>query len=105
MHTARPRTPRYPFLAAVKLTDLRSETQLLAETADLSLTGCYVETMTPFPVGTEVSAKLTHAKSIVLALGTVIHSQPEEGMGIAFTVIEPSYQAVLEGWLSELGGV
>jgi hypothetical protein len=36
------------------------------------------------------------------ALGNMMYSKPKYGMGIAFTEMEPSSQAILEKWLPSL---
>ena len=96
------RASRYPFAASIELTDVRSERLLTARTTNLSLFGCYVYTTGPFPVGTKVSLKITHGGTSLAALGKVVHSKPNSGMGVAFTAIEPPSQAILEKWLASL---
>ncbi len=96
------RASRYPFAANIELADVRSETLLTARTTNLSLFGCYVDTAEPFPEGTKVSLRITHGGTILAALGRVAHSEPNFGMGLAFTTIEPRSQAILEKWLASL---
>ena len=96
------RASRYPFAASIELTDVRSERLLTARTMNLSLFGCYVHTTDPFPVGTKVSLRITHGGTNLAALGKVVHSKPNSGMGVAFTAIEPPSQAILEKWLASL---
>ncbi len=96
------RASRYPFAASIELTDVRSERLLTARTMNLSLFGCYVHTTDPFPVGTKVSLRITHGGTSLAALGKVVHSKPNSGMGVAFTAIEPPSQAILEKWLATL---
>ena len=96
------RASRYPFAASIELTDVRSERLLTARTTNLSLFGCYVHTTDPFPQGTKVSLRITHGGTSLAALGKVVHSEPNSGMGIAFTTVEPPSQAILEKWLASL---
>jgi PilZ domain len=98
------RAPRHPFVASAELIEMASEARLTAQTSDLSLTGCYFDTVNPFPVGTRVKLKLAHANASFEAFGTVVHSQPNMGMGVAFTRIEPDYLTVLERWIGALSG-
>ena len=95
---------RYPFVASAELTEMQSQTAVKARTSDLSASGCYVDSMNPFASGGQVSLRLTHHERTFEALGTVVHSQPGMGMGIAFTHIEPNQRVVLEKWLAELRG-
>jgi hypothetical protein len=95
------RTPRYPLIATAKVTELLTDTQLEARTSDLSIVGCYLEMMNPFPSGTEVRLQIVHKDTAFTALGTVVHSQANMGMGITFTAVEPDQQRVLEKWLAD----
>jgi hypothetical protein len=57
-------------------------------TSDLSLHGCYIETIFPFPVGTVLELKL-QVNGTLLALATVATSDPQVGNGIKFTRMLP----------------
>jgi hypothetical protein len=72
---------------------------------DLSLFGCDVNTLKPFPKGTRVRIKLSHGGADVVALGTVIYGRVELGMGIMFTSVEPEDQRILAGWIAELTSI
>jgi hypothetical protein len=52
-------------------------------TTDLSLTGCYIETIFPLPVGTHLELKLK-LDDTLLVLATVVTSDPQVGNGIQF---------------------
>jgi hypothetical protein len=67
-------------------------------TSDLSETGCYVESIYPFPVGTvfEMSLQLDET---VLALGTVATCDPQVGNGIKFTKMLPEDMAHLRTYV------
>jgi hypothetical protein len=79
-----------------------TEEQLAAHIEDLSAFGCFVETLDPFPAGTKVRLRISHAGANLIAQGTVAHSQSKGGMGIAFTSIEPSSLSILDAWLDRL---
>jgi hypothetical protein len=97
----RPRARRYSFLASIELTDLQSETQTREQTSDLSLFGCRVDTVKPLVPGTKVRIKISHRGEHFEALGKVAYAQPNAGMGIVFTRIEPNDQLVLDKWIAE----
>jgi hypothetical protein len=63
-------------------------------TSDLSVTGCYIESIFPFPIGTVFEMKL-HVDETVLALGKVVTCDPQVGNGIKFTKILPEDQEQL----------
>lgn len=92
---------RRPFVAAIVITDMVSERQMSARTSDLSLRGCFVTTPTALNPGTKVRVAIVHAGAKIMVLGRVVSARAE-GMGIVFTKIEPSDQAVLELWKSDL---
>jgi PilZ domain len=57
-------------------------------TSDLSLSGCYVETIFPFLVGTQLEIKL-QLEGTLLVVGTVVTSDPQVGNGVHFTRMLP----------------
>jgi len=65
-----------------------NDTPFRCATADLSLHGCYIETMFPFPVDTPVEIKL-QATTTLLILGRIVTSDPQVGNGIQFTKMLP----------------
>jgi hypothetical protein len=96
----RRRMTRYDFGAIAEVIDLQSRDDVIAVTRDLSLSGCFVKTITPFPAGTEVRIRITCAGSDFAAIGQVTGNITREGMGIEFVEIEPEHQAIIEEWLS-----
>ena len=95
-------SPRFPFVAGILITDLVTEKQLAAHIEDLSLFGCFVETLDPLPVGAKISLRISYCGASVIAQGTVAYSRDNGGMGIAFTTIEPSSLPILDAWLDDL---
>ena len=45
-------------------------------TADLSLSGCYIETIFPFPIGTNLDLQLSIETTVLIA-ATVVTSDPQ----------------------------
>jgi hypothetical protein len=84
------------FVATIELTDTQSEAKIQERTSDLSLYGCRVETHKPFPTGSKVRIGIAHRSANFVALGRVVYTTPEGGMGIAFTQIEPNDQLISE---------
>jgi len=98
------REPRHPFFASVELLEAKLETRVEARTGDLSLHGCYVDTMNPFPSGANVRVTITHNQEKFTAVGKVAHSKPNVGMGISFTEISSEQRTLLMKWLSKVHG-
>jgi hypothetical protein len=70
-------------------------------TADLSATGCYVETMFAFPVGTTLDLKL-QLENTLLVTATVVTSDPQVGNGIRFDSMLPEDLEELQNYLKAL---
>lgn len=56
---------------------------------DLSLSGCYVETMTPLPHDAAVNIAISKGRKTVYLSGKVRFSHSGLGMGVVFTAIRP----------------
>jgi hypothetical protein len=95
------RGARYPFVAAVEVTEAVSEKQVMVRTRDLSVGGCFAETSKPFPQGTAVGLIIRHGTAKISCRGRIAYTRADEGMGIAFSGIEPSDQTLLDQWLAE----
>jgi c-di-GMP-binding flagellar brake protein YcgR len=67
-------------------------------TADLSLGGCYIETIFPFPVGTNLDLQLS-IETTVLISATVDTCDPQVGNGIKFVSMLPDDREVLKAFL------
>ena len=96
---------RYHFMTQAEIVDLSTGTTIQARTADLSLGGCYVDTMSPLAVGAVVHVKLVRDKRVFEARARVNNSHPGVGMGLWFTeVLRQDQQALLEFWIAQLSG-
>lgn len=80
---------RYTVSADAILIDASSQTRLRGRAADISLTGCYLDAINLFPVGTNVGLRLTAAAHSFACEARVTYSLPGMGMGLAFTKISP----------------
>jgi hypothetical protein len=79
-----------------------SDTPIRGSTSDLSLGGCYIETMFPFPVGTELEMKVQINGGTLLVLATVVTCDPQFGNGIAFTKVLPEDFEELRTYLEQV---
>ena len=75
-----------------------SENPIRGATADISLTGCYIETIFPMPVGTHLELRL-RLEDTRLVLATVVTSDPQVGNGIQFNKMLPEDIAQLQAFL------
>ena len=102
MDQDRRRAPRFPFIADAEVTEIASETKLSAKTSDLSAGGCFLDMLNPSPEGTEIVVRISHSDTTFAARGKVVFLFPNMGMGVMFTSVPPSQQAILENWLAAI---
>ena len=101
MGSQRRRAPRYVFIASAELVEEKTDVRIASRVSELSLYGCYLDMMNPFPIGTLVLVKISAGEAFCQAKSKVVYSQPNIGAGLAFLEMEPQYQPVLERWLDE----
>jgi hypothetical protein len=95
---------RFAFTAAAEICELHSQARLAARCSDLSSGGCYIDTISPFPVGTAVRVRLERDPRGFEAKAVVAYAHVSMGMGLAFTEIQSEHQGVLRSWIAELSG-
>ena len=72
------------------------------ETSDLSIGGCYVETMFPQPVASRLRITLGLGDTRVQAAAVVVTCTPQFGSGIEFINMSDSHREALSRWLEAL---
>jgi hypothetical protein len=80
--------PRFKVRVPVEFFSEGSDSPIRGATSDLSLSGCYIETVFPFAIGTRLELKL-QIDGTLLVLATVATSDPQVGTGIQFTRMLP----------------
>jgi PilZ domain-containing protein len=93
------RSPRYSFIASAELIEIKADVRIASRVSELSLHGCYLDMMNPFPTGTMVLVKISAGDAFFEAKAKIIYSQPNMGAGVAFLHVEADSQAALERWL------
>jgi hypothetical protein len=97
--------PRYGLVAIAELTDPEEGKMLSGRIAQISRSGCYVETPKTFPVGTALKVIVSHDERTFVTKANIIHVQQQIGMGIAFLDVAPDQLKLLDSWLAELPSV
>ncbi|MGA7931914.1 MAG: PilZ domain-containing protein [Candidatus Sulfotelmatobacter sp.] len=87
-------SPRTKVSVPVELRVPGNDVPLRGATSDLSESGCYIETIFPFPIGTIFEMSL-QINGTLLALGTVVTCDPQVGNGIMFNKMLPEDQEEL----------
>ena len=102
MERERRRTPRYIFIASAELYDQQTDVRVASRVSELSLYGCYLDMMNPFPAGTIVLIKIFAGDLTFQSKARVIYATLNQGAGVTFLDVEPKYNYVLQHWLDEL---
>lgn len=102
MEQERRRTPRIVFFAAAELLEVKSEVRVASRVSELSLHGCYLDMMNPFPADTVILLKIwTDETNVFQTKSSVIYSQPNMGAGVRFIDPDEKSLAVLQRWLND----
>jgi hypothetical protein len=91
--------PRVPFVASAELLQVDNGTRMNAQVSELSLHGCYVDTLNPLPKGTSVYVKIFTEEYLFETPAIVVYCHPHLGMGLAFHDVKPHFVGVLQNWL------
>lgn len=95
---------RFPFSATLEAVDIKSGTKITGRTSDLGLGGCYVDTLTVFPVGTEAKIRIIRENETFEAQVRIVYSLNGMGMGMAFISAQPKNVRLFQKWLHEING-
>ena len=93
--------PRYRIKVALDLYEHESSVKLQTQSTDISLSGCYVETMTPFPVDTPLRARLWLDSECIDFTALVRTCDGNVGMGIEFVNLSADQKTFLNRFLTK----
>ncbi|MCU1239700.1 MAG: hypothetical protein JWO71_426 [Candidatus Acidoferrum typicum] len=102
MEQDRSPTRAYRFSAHAELTVENSGAHVTARLCELSRENCRLLVSNPSPVGTAVLVKIYAWPHFFQVYGTVYQSDPNFGVAVAFSEIEPRYISVLDACLREM---
>ena len=102
MEQDRSPTRAYRFSAHAELTVENSGAHVTARLCELSREHCRLLVSNPSPVGTAVLVKIYSWPHFFQVYGTVCQSDPNFGVAVAFSEIEPRYISVLDACLREM---
>ena len=100
----RRRNLRFPFTATIEAIETKTGTKVAGRTSDLSLGGCYVDTLSPLPVGAEAKVRIQRGNVTFEAQVKVVFSAIGMGMGLAFVSAQPKQVRIFQKWLLEISG-
>jgi PilZ domain len=95
---------RFSVSASAEMLELSTRTRLTGRASDLSPGGCYIDTVSPFPVRASLMLTLTSETHNVHVKANVVYSRTGMGMGLAFAEMTAKQKENLTAWLRELNG-
>jgi hypothetical protein len=99
--TDRRAAPRFPLMVLAEVTNPVASTKLKGRTSDVSRTGCYIDTLHPTPLGSEVHLRLQKDRENFEVDARIVYVSPGQGMGVMFAPNIPADQlAILDRWLA-----
>jgi hypothetical protein len=98
----RRRWERHKIAVVIALQDDRATTPTRLTATDISASGCYVETISPFSIGTSLKVDLWIASEKLTTRSFVRTSDPRLGMGIEFIGLKPEDQQRFQEYLKAL---
>jgi len=101
MERERRRSPRRIFIASAELYEEQSEVRVASRVSELSLHGCYLDMMNPFPPGTIILLKIIAGDLTFQTKARVIYSTSNVGAGVSFFDLEPKYEYMIKRWMEE----
>ena len=91
-------SPRVKVSVPVELRVPGNDVPHRGATSDLSESGCYIETMFPFPIGTNLDLQLFIQTTVVIS-AIVVTCDPQVGNGIGFDKMLPEDREALAAFL------
>ena len=94
-----PRTvPRYIFVAVAAILEGTTQKCTTGSIKEISRNGCYVDTVSLFPVGTLLKVVISRDEGSFATNGKVIYARDERGMGVSFVDPPADQLKVLDNW-------
>jgi hypothetical protein len=95
-------TSRNSLVASVDAEESNSGMRISARTSDVSVHGCFLDTINTFSPGTQIRIHLTKANETVHSLAVVTYAHQGLGMGVAFTEISQDAREIIQRWIADL---
>ena len=94
--------PRYALTLVAEVSEPLNATVLNARSSDVSRSGCYIDTLSPLPIQTEIKIQLRNGEDVFETQARVVYVCPGLGMGIHWgtSPLEKDI-AILDGWLQK----
>jgi hypothetical protein len=94
--------PRYPFSGRAVVVEPLARVQLPAQVSEISVKGCYLESIDGLPKNVVVQVLIHRDDSTFESWGRVVYVHPGIGTGVAFFDPVPAQQKQIERWVAEI---
>jgi PilZ domain len=100
--TNRRNWPRYAVVLSAELVELVTNATITAQSSEVSRCGCYIDTLNPLPVGSQLKIQLRRGDDVFETTARVAYLCPGLGMGLNWgTHVAPEKLMILDRWLLE----
>jgi hypothetical protein len=94
--------PRYPFSARAVILEPLTRVQLPAQVSEISVGGCYLESLDGLPKNTVVQILIHRDGSTFETWGRIVYVHSGVGSGVAFFDTVQAQQKQIEKWVTEI---
>ena len=101
MERERRRSPRYIDIASAELYEQQSDVRVASRVSELSMHGCYLDMMNPFPSGTLILLRIFAGDLTFQSKARVLYATQNMGAGVAFLDVDPKYEDILQRWMEQ----
>jgi hypothetical protein len=102
LNSERRKAPRHNFVATAQLMDATNSTRLSGRVIEISRSGCYVDSLNAFPVGTQLMVRISCDRGALAVKGKILYIHQGIGMGVVFVDPPQDQLEILDSWLAEL---
>ncbi len=96
--------PRINWIVEATLRSCTEDVNWKVRLTDISVGGCFVDTVVPLEAGSRVELKLTDNSGVMELPGKILYGQPFIGSAIAFEELGEPLRKRLEGAIAGIGG-
>jgi hypothetical protein len=97
----RRRNPRYAFIANAELFEPSTRMRIATRVSELSMQGCYLDMLNPFPEDTIAQVKISAGNKVFETKVRVVYAHSNLGVGLVFMDPDPKNVEVLNSWIDE----
>ena len=98
------RHPRISWIVEATLRSCTEDVNWNVRLTDISVGGCFVDTVVPLEAGSRVALKLTDNSGVMELPGKILYGQPYIGSAIAFEELDEQLRQRLESAIAGVGG-